>query len=1205
MKKGFFISLFIFLFGILSNSLSVNAEGLIDVVNELTYDPVKVGFFYFDGYHEIDEQGNKSGMGYEITEMLKNFGAFDVEYVGYDKTWPEMFEMLDSGKVDILTNVNWSEERAEKYLFSDYDMGTNSFILSARPDEKRYTSSNYATYNGAKIGVLTQNIARERLISYAEEKDFCVDIISYDSETDLRNALLIDKSIDMVVSTNLWDTTDVKIVDSFYEEYCYIITRKSETEIMDKINGAISSVKYIYPNYFSELAQRYYGNSTYEVSIFTLSERQYIEKNKGRVYKALLNTYFAPMAIESDNTVSGIIPDYIKTVFNDLGFDIEFYAVNENDDNQGMNKQEGLFIRLDFLSDYNNAEKRNVRITIPYIDVPLSVIRLKTNMFNNEYIGIIAYPDITDDVIAGADSDFIFYKSVDEALVSLKAETISGVIVPLYTAEFLNNNEGNIYAVEPLTASNTNTSLSIAIDRGFDPELSAILSKAFYSTDDYVLRDIISTYAGTTVNQVTFDSFLAANPWVTWTAVIILLIIASVLILLSFKAAAAEREHLLAVDNFTYFKSIIASNVFALKFELKGNEKSVYFYQTIIENGESKMIEKKVWDSEIELNRLRVAPEDMDLFDEFMSIDTLRSIINSGDNYYKEIRVKDENGVFGFFSISILPLPSVKDTDRLLLFVKDITSVKADEEEKRNTLSMALDNARRFNDSKTLFLSQMSHDIRTPLNAIMGMTSIAGFNLDDKEKVKECLDIVMDSSAHLLSLVNDILDMSKLETGKMSFSTVEVDMNSIFDRAVTMHADKIKEAGLTYTAKRSEVFHSRVYSDPTRVLQVFSNIISNAVKYTDAGGNIDISLKELDSNKDNKFFYEFKVTDTGIGMDKETLKNLFQPFKRSKNTEFIEGSGLGMAITKSIIDALGGVISVDSKPHKGTTVTVSFAFKDSTRNSLSEYRRLNGKKALVVSPDSKMCEILTSYFEEGKMSVDCFANPVLVEDYLTYEGRGTEYAIVAVGLLRPLLDEIHVLRSLRERIGKFPVMFDVTTEDYHNVPEGTIDFGFDGFISYPCYKNSVIRVIGEGFERQKKEKHTKVVKVAEGKRALIVEDVEINAMFAQAIVEMKGMTSDIATNGQIAYEMLEAAAPGYYSIVLMDIQMPVLNGYEATAKIRASERDDLKSIPIIAMSANTFEDDILKCKDVGMNDHIAKPVDISRFSEIVDIYVKG
>lgn len=1180
--------------------LSAYATDFLSTDDDNTDSVIKVGFFCQNGYHEIDEDGNLSGYGYELMERIRSYTGLNFSYVGYDKSWNDMLEMLENGEIDILSEVNRTEERDARFIFSDYTTGISSFGISCLKGNGKYR--NIYSIDGARIGFLNGDCSFDKVSGYLGENNITFSPYFYENEEVLLEALK-NNSIDLVGLTNFTKSDLLSSVAYVGEDYSYIAASKNNDEIMKKINQGLEILFSIEPAAVSNLAKKYGFETNNSESIFTRDELDYIEKRKGNPIKCLCTIGMNPIAYINDNKVAGIIPDYIRLISDKTGLSFNIYGISSDydilNDTSGINAQ----LRLDSIYDYNKSRHNNSILSIPYITIGSAKV-FRADSSGEGIEGIIHFADydksiLADDSMSGAKQ----FGGLYEISAALSEGEIDFFYVPSYVAQFICS-EYSEYGLEYVVQNNTDYQLCFE-NYDNDIVLSRILSKAIGSVSAGELQEVIAY--NLSYNEKGFKTFADLFEMYTWLPFAIWLAglsIIAVVIILLYKAYTSKREHALALENLSYFKSILGANLFAVKAEASSDTVTytIYYFNEKDTFGTG-ITEHLLTHDDVNSYRNRIYPEDIAAFDDFISLGNLKKLTKENMPAYLEVRASDSTGRYIYVSLSAHSMPAFNENDNILIVVKNIDLTKKEEEEKRKTILLALETAKRYSDSKTRFLSQMSHDIRTPLNAIVGMGTIARMNLDNKAKVEECLDIIEDSSDHLLALVSDILDMTKIESGKLSFSNKRVNLAEILHKSANMFNSKVKSANIDFTVECSDINHVKVVTDPTRLEQVFTNILSNATKYTPPGGKVAVRLYEIEPVKENLYKYVFSVKDTGIGMDSKTIEIIFNPFERAEAVEYMEGVGLGMAITKNIIDALGGEISVSSHPGLGTEVMVTFTFPDEIKNSLFDFRELHGRGALIISNDKMLCDLLTAIFEEGKMIVDVFSDLTPMCESLM-NNRDSDYAVVAVSLDQPVSDEALVIKQVREQLGEDPILFDITAEDISVFSDICEENVLDGILPIPCYKNNVIRLISDGLDKRRASKKTSMKMTCKGKHALIVEDVDINAIFAQAITEMKGFESDIAENGLKAVEFLERSEDGYYSIVLMDIQMPVMNGYEATKVIRSSTREYLKRIPIIAMSANTFDEDVLKCKQVGMNDHIAKPVDVNRFSELVDIYVK-
>lgn len=496
------------------------------------------------------------------------------------------------------------------------------------------------------------------------------------------------------------------------------------------------------------------------------------------------------------------------------------------------------------------------------------------------------------------------------------------------------------------------------------------------------------------------------------------------------------------------------------------------------------------------------------------------------------------------------------------------------------------------NRSKSEFLSNMSHDIRTPMNAIVGMTDIARSNIDDKERVELCLQKITRSSRHLLSLINDVLDMSKIESGKMTLSMVQISFRESIDNIVSIIQPQVKSKHQKFDIYINNIISEDVYCDSLRINQVLINLLSNAVKYTQIEGEISLSLSQEESPKGDDYVRNhIIVKDNGMGMTQDFINVIFDNFVRedSGRVSKEEGTGLGMPITKHIIDAMGGTIDVKSRINEGSEFHVIIDLKkgDSDIHSMN----LNGLSILVVDDDEELClSVMNSLKEIGASAEYVNDGTVAVEKI---KNNPDKFDIILVDWLMPNMNGVETAKRIREYTSsKVPVIL-ISAYDFAEIEEEAKESGINGFIPKPLFKSTLFFGIKQHMDGDSEiEVNDDKSFNFNGERILLAEDNELNSEIAIDILTEAGLVVDWAENGQLCVEMFSKSETGYYSAVLMDIRMPVMNGYEATKNIRALERSD-SDIPIIAMTADAFSEDIAKSKECGMNGHIAKPIDVN------------
>lgn len=535
----------------------------------------------------------------------------------------------------------------------------------------------------------------------------------------------------------------------------------------------------------------------------------------------------------------------------------------------------------------------------------------------------------------------------------------------------------------------------------------------------------------------------------------------------------------------------------------------------------------------------------------------------------------------------------------------DIDEQKAAEQ----ALEDALIAAQHANKAKTTFLNNMSHDIRTPMNAIIGFTSLAAAHVDNTELVKDYLAKITTSSKHLLSLINDVLDMSRIESGKVKIEEKEARLPEIMHDLKTIVQSDIYAKQLEFYIDTVDVVNEDIVCDKLRLNQILLNILSNAMKFTKPGGMVSVRVIQRSGAPQGYAAYEFRVKDTGVGMSKEFQEHIFEPFEREHSSTIsgVQGTGLGMAITKNIVNMMGGTIEVHSEEGKGTEFIVSLQFRIS-QNSVKyeQIPELKGLRALVADDDYNTCVSVTKMLGSIGMRSDWTTSgkEAVLRAKLALE-QDDEFHAYIIDWLMPDMNGIETVRRIRRIIGNSKPIIILTAYDWSEIEEEAREAGVTAFCSKPLFMSELREMLSKPFAVSREIEQVKAAGPGFwGKRILLAEDNELNQEIAAAILGEAGFHVEIACDGVAALDKMKAAGAGRYDLILMDIQMPHMNGYEATRAIRSLKEPEKANIPIIAMTANAFEEDRRSAIEAGMNAHIAKPIDVNILLETLSEILK-
>lgn len=905
---------------------------------------VRVGYYMLDGFQMMDEEGNKSGYGYDFLRKTTRYLDVEYEYVGYEEqSFYEMMEQLKADEIDMLVGVIDRPSRRYDFQYSE-PIGTRVGTMFMEDSNTKIISGDYSTYDGMKVGILTNSSLVPELMDLAEEKEFSYQAVYYDNFEEMNEALKKGK-VDTILTCFRFDTSDKKVVERLDSKAYYVMVKKGNQALLDKMNYAIAQMDAVDGNWKNTLDTKHYTHYDNRNLTFTKQELQIIEKysKNGQTLKVACSADRMPYSYEEDGKMIGILPDYFEELANYVGLSYEMMTPKNRAEYATWQQEKTADIFIDIcVNDENEVERQNSAATIPYITMRLVQLTRKDFRGEIQTVAVAQGQGADNFEKYEAKHELITVSNCQQAVDKVIDGSVDAAVMYLYTAQEYLNSKGNGILVYSILEKPT-YQYSMVVTDSVDQQLAGILTKCIYATPEGKFEELAEEYTRYNVEKLDFWTWIRLYPG--------LLLLGGVIIFA-----------------FCFMAAILIE-----RYVILGRER--------------------------------------------------------------------------------------KKTKELSALNEEISA------ESR---------------AKSSFFANMSHDIRTPMNVIMGIVELMEHESGLSDDMRKKLGKMRVSGDYLLSIVNNILDMSMIEAGEVALVTESICVTEQMSQIDDIIRPKSEARGHALTIDATNLEHDYVLCDSVRLKQILINLLSNAIKYTPNGGKILLKVRELVSEKEGYARFVFTIADNGNGMSEEYIRHVYEPFSRSKNALLNKerGSGLGLPITKSFVDLLGGEIQVESKIGKGTTFQV---FLD--------------------------------------MKIDAVS-----------QGTGIEE--------RQSLEEKKALSA---------------------------------------------------------ENHS----VLKGRRFLCAEDNELNTEILRELLNLKGATCTVYEDGAQLVKAFAKVKPGEYDAILMDIQMPNMNGYEAAKKIRESKNPLGKEIPIIAMSANAFAEDIHQSLVSGMDAHISKPLDMARMEACI------
>lgn len=1060
----------------------------------------KVAFYAFANYHIWDKNGRRYGYGYDMMQEISKHIQCTFSYVGYDKTPKECEEMLRNGELDIFTAARRTPEREKDFAFSVHPAITATTFMNIKRGNTKVVAGDYSTYNGLKVGLLENHTYNEHFLLFAEEKGFDCEITYYSTSAELSNAL-VSNEIDALVDSYIRTPEDEITIEHFDETPYYFMARKEDRFLLEQIDSAIDEMNLNTPKWRSDLYNKYYGPQDSNMGL-TNEELAFLAQMQADhvTVRAVMRPDNIPYSWYEDGKGYGIIADIFAATAQSLSLDYELVPASSIAEYKELISSGNVDIWLDVENYYENRYK----ITEPYLTTSVSLLCRPDSSGKMNRIGIIDNNTNMQNIASSTwpNAEILSVENTQQGQKKLLDKQLDGILMFSYSAQKIAIDDAqNRFRVDIIPSAPIN--LKMGINSNNNHHFIGIWEKTLTDISAEKSMQFIQEYLGKESNS-TLVAFLFDHPGYFVCIVGLLLITSFVIFLyvhttktknkqmrISNQLADALAEvqdtnaHLQEQYQIMETISRDTEDVFLVNIR-EGTSTSLKIHGVFLpEERKTLNSYKQTWDYYInkyvhEKDRERVSAavqldnvlKQLETTDEF----ACRYSLVTGlaiENYQVKFSYVGEKGsnhiILGLRCIDEI-IRAERKQQAILQEARDTAETQLKKIEFLNKkLGDALMQAESANRAKSTFLFNMSHDIRTPLNAIVGYTELILKHHDDNEKCIDYTHKIHSSSDFLLSLINNVLEMARIESNKMELDEAPFQAGGIVDEVIAVYSELMKQKNIEFIHS-SDISTKYIYGDKVKIKEIFLNLVSNALKYTPEGGTITLTRKELPYDKEGYMLMETVVSDTGIGMSAEYLPKLFDSFTRERNAteNKIQGTGLGMPIVKHLIDLMGGTITVESEPGKGTTFVV----------------RIPHRKA------------------------------------------GIE---------------------------------DIQSDD-------------------------VITIDPEQFR---------------GKRILLAEDNDLNAEIATEMLRDVGLEVERAADGIICVDMLLKAERHYYDLILMDVQMPNMDGYKATRTIRSMEDADKRNITIIAMTANAFEEDKKDALAAGMDGHIAKPVNINKLLKII------
>ena len=1166
---------------------------------------VRVGYYENEVFQEgAGDDLVKTGYAYEYYRKISEYTGWKYEYVygGFS----ELYQMLLNGEIDLLAGLAFREERMSLIGYPDAIMGSESYYL-VRHDTDTDITQDLTTLNGKKIGVLDSAMV-STLNAFLAEHDIQAEVTVFPDHTGLFGAF-DSQEVDLLVaeSDGAYGRDHAMPLLVFGTSDYYLCVSIQRPDLLAELNVAQTQLAEEDPNYINSLGAKYYPASII-ARAFSNAELEWIASHD-TLHIGYLENYLPYSDTDAQGQVTGLIRDYMPDMLKGLGigdltvaytgyekYDDMIAAMCSGEIDAAFPVGGGLYYsEVNGINQSHAVASSSTELVYcgEYSEEKLQTFAVNENNRMQYYYVRTNYPH----------AEILLYPSIEDCLEAVLAGKVGVTTLNgLRANDILRNSKYKGLAMHQATKSDDrcfgveigNEGLLKLLNRGitilgseYAQNISYRYTSGLYSYGFVdMLRDHMALFAG-----------------------VIFAIIAPIIFLLvrdsrRNRARLKEKELLLE-------QQALQKQQDQMITALASDYRSVYYVdldrdEAICYRDDPRFSEAPGLGASFPFLRdftafayNHVAEPYREGYLAFIQPENIRAALASQQIIaYRFLELNDGKESYAMLRMAGVRHPEDRDDHIVHAIGVGFSDIDEDMRQslaQQQALRDALDTAEQANRAKTAFLSNMSHEIRTPMNAIIGLNNIAMNDPTASDKVKEYLEKIGVSAHHLLGIINDILDMSRIESGRMVIKHEEFSFSKNLEQVNNMISSQCRDKGIHYECKAIGKIDDYYFGDAMKLKQVMLNILGNAVKFTPEGGTVTFLIEER-HRFDNMATLRFTFRDTGIGMSKEYIPHIFEAFSQedSSSTSKYGSTGLGMPITKSIVELMNGTIEVESEKGVGTTFTVTVTLEESDRKDTSMAEgdlNLHDMSVLVIDDDRIALEHAELIL--GQIGISCETAESGwegIDKVRIRHGRQEEYDLILMDWKMPELDGVETTRQIRQIVGNDTPIIILTSFNWDDIAEEAKAAGVDTFVPKPLFAANVIDEFREAF-RRKNEALAKRTADLRGLRVLLAEDIAVNAEIMKMVLVMREMEVDHAENGQEAVDLFASHEAGYYSAILMDMRMPVMDGLEATKAIRAMDREDAKSIPIIALTANAFDEDVQRSMQAGLDAHLSKPVE--------------